>query len=405
MCGSDEAQLQGAPAMDRNGAGRLPRHDGVSLVVNGIVRSRVAGRLNGAAPAAPADRVVRTPPGVSPIVVEPGPGAAGSGPIVVEPGPVVVEPAPWAPFAGPEVTVSVVLPTLNEAQNLPYVMPRIPAWVDEVLLVDGGSVDGTVEVALRLRPSIIVLGQDRPGKGAALRAGFAAARGDIIVTLDADGSTDPAEMPAFIGCLLSGADFVKGSRFLQGGGTHDMGVVRRAGNWALRSAVRTAFGGRYSDLCYGYNAFWRRILPVLEGDADGFEIETLLNVRALAAGMRVAEVPSYEAPRIYGMSNLNTWRDGYRVLRTITRERRSLRDERRGAPRRASWATLDPVALPVAPVPELEVVPVAVEPAPAHAEIARATVAFRSRGDAVAAAGRPPDALSLNGTVPVAQSL
>src|SRR5581483_3595287 len=188
------------------------------------------------------------------------------------------------------VRVSVVIPTLNEARNLPHVLSRLPDWVDEVLLVDGGSVDGTVEVAQSLIPGITVLGQERPGKGAALQAGFRAATGDIIVTLDADGSTDPAELPAFVGCLLAGADFVKGSRFLQGGGTEDMGVVRKVGNWALRSAVRTVFGGRYSDLCYGYNAFWRRVLPMIEGDADGFEIETLMNVRALAAGMRVVEV-------------------------------------------------------------------------------------------------------------------
>jgi glycosyltransferase involved in cell wall biosynthesis len=217
--------------------------------------------------------------------------------------------------------VSVIVPTLNEARNLPHVLPRIPAWVDEVVLVDGGSTDGTVEVARALLPRVRVVGQDRPGKGAALQAGFRAARGEIIVTLDADGSADPAELPAFVGCLMAGADFVKGSRFLQGGGTDDMGVLRRSGNWGLRQCVRLAFGGRYSDLCYGYNAFWRHVLPVLDGDADGFEIETFMNVRALAAGLKVAEVPSFEACRIHGVSNLNTWQDGFRVLRTIVRER------------------------------------------------------------------------------------
>jgi glycosyltransferase involved in cell wall biosynthesis len=231
-----------------------------------------------------------------------------------------------------EVMVSVIVPALDEARNLPYVLPRIPKWVHEVVLVDGGSLDGTVEVARVLLPGIRVVGQERPGKGAALQAGFRVATGDIIVTIDADGSTDPAEIPLFVACLLSGADFVKGSRFVQGGGTDDMGVVRRVGNWMLRTAVRVAFGGRYSDLCYGYNAFWRSVLPVIDGDADGFEIETFMNVRVLAAGMKVAEVPSHEGRRIYGLSHLSTFRDGYRVLRTIVRERLQMRGRGRPAP-------------------------------------------------------------------------
>jgi glycosyltransferase involved in cell wall biosynthesis len=238
--------------------------------------------------------------------------------------------APWTygngqidrPSSSPWVTVSVVIPTLNEAQNLPHVLPRIPNWVDEVVLVDGGSEDRTVEVARMLLSEIRVVRELRPGKGVALQAGFRAARGDIIVTLDADGSTDPAEIPAFVGCLLGGADFAKGSRFVQGAGTTDMGLIRRAGNWGLQRIVRVAFGGRYSDLCYGYNAFWRHVLPVIDGDADGFEIETLMNIRVLAAGMRVAEVASHEAQRIHGHSHLRTFRDGLRVLRTIIRERR-----------------------------------------------------------------------------------
>ena len=218
-------------------------------------------------------------------------------------------------------TVSVVIPALNEAENLPHVLPRIPSWVDEVVLVDGLSVDGTVELAKSLIPHLRVVEHVVPGKGAALQAGFLAARGDIVITLDADGSADPAEIPAFVGTLLAGADFAKGSRFLQGGGTADMGPLRRAGNWGLRALVRIGFGGRYSDLCYGYNAFWReRVVPAIEGEADGFEIETLMNVRVLAAGLKVAEVPSYEAARIHGESHLRTFRDGFRVLRTIVRE-------------------------------------------------------------------------------------
>src|SRR5262249_50695275 len=218
-------------------------------------------------------------------------------------------------------TVSVVIPAMNEAATLPYVLPRIPAWVHEVLLVDGYSTDGTVAVARELWPGIRIVRQQGRGKGAALRSGFAAATGDIIVMLDADGSTDTAEIPIFVGALLAGADFVKGSRFLQGGGTSDMPLHRKLGNWGFALGVRVLFGGIYSDLCYGYNAFWRRVLPYMELYGDGFEIETIMNVQALRSGLKVVEVPSFEAERVHGEGRLRTIPDGWRVLKTIVRER------------------------------------------------------------------------------------
>lgn len=216
--------------------------------------------------------------------------------------------------------VSVIIPAKNEAKNLPYVLPLIPSWVYEVMLVDGESTDDTVAVAKKLMPGILIVPQEGKGKGAALRTGFSAASGDIIVMLDADGSTDPREIPAFVGCLISGADFVKGSRFLQGGGTADMGLLRKLGNSALLFLTRMFFGGHYTDLCFGYNAFWKRVLTPLNLKTDGFEIETEMNIRALRGKLRVAEVCSFEAKRIFGESNLNTFRDGWRVLRTILRE-------------------------------------------------------------------------------------
>lgn len=219
------------------------------------------------------------------------------------------------------VSVSVVIPAKNEVQNLAFVLPRIGSIADEVILVDGESDDGTVEEARRLRPGIRIVAQDGAGKGAALRTGFAAARGDIIVMLDADGSTDPAEIPLFVGALIAGADFVKGTRFAQGAGTADISVIRRLGNKLFVLIVRLLFGGRYSDLCYGYAAFWRRVLPQLELDCNGFEIETMMNVRALRAGLRVAEVPSFEDRRRFGTSNLRVVPDGWAVLMTILHER------------------------------------------------------------------------------------
>lgn len=218
-------------------------------------------------------------------------------------------------------TVSAIIPTLNEAQNLPHVLSDLPNGINELIIVDGHSTDATIAVAQELRPDARIVLQDRKGKGNALACGFAAARGDIVVMIDADGSTDPTEIPTFIRPLISGADFVKGSRYMEGGGSADITGVRNLGNRLLGASVNFMFGTRYTDLCYGYSAFWRRVLPQLHITCDGFEVETLLNVRAAKAGFTIVEVPSFERERIHGLSNLNAWRDGRRVLKTILSER------------------------------------------------------------------------------------
>jgi len=238
-------------------------------------------------------------------------------------------PAPAAP------RISIVIPARNEARNLEVVLPTLPE-VHQVILVDGHSVDGTVETALRVLPGIEVIQQTRRGKGNALACGFAAVTGDIVVMFDADGSADSLEIPAFVEALLNGAHLAKGSRFLPGGGSADLTVIRRIGNLGLNLVTNVLLGTRYTDLCYGYNAFWTETLPHLdlpdpdlpERDdgrmhwGDGFEIETILNCRIAVAGLVITEVPSVEQLRIHGVSNLSAVRDGIRVLKTILDERR-----------------------------------------------------------------------------------
>jgi glycosyltransferase involved in cell wall biosynthesis len=232
-------------------------------------------------------------------------------------------------------TVSVVIPAKNEALNLPHVLSKLPEQLHEVILVDGRSTDDTVAVAKSLRPDIIVIDQTRRGKGNALACGFAAATGAFIVMLDADGSTDPAEIPRFVGVLAAGADYAKGSRFMPGAGSSDISRLRQYGNYWLNKIVNVLYGTRYTDLCYGYNAFRRECLDALGLDAgtpdsvdagemlwgDGFEVETLMNIRIAQSGYRVAEVPSFELSRVFGTSNLHAFSDGIRVLRTIHVER------------------------------------------------------------------------------------
>ncbi|OUM42059.1 glycosyl transferase family 2 [Arthrobacter agilis] len=225
------------------------------------------------------------------------------------------------PAAAPvRASISVVIPTLNEAKNIPWVLRRMPLYVDEVVIVDGRSTDNTVGVAQALRSDIVVVNELRKGKGVALRSGFAAATGDIIVMLDADGSMDPQEIGWFVSPLQHDYDFVKGSRYVTGGGSEDLTWLRRAGNRALTGLANAVLHSNYSDLCYGYIAFRRECLEVLQLESDGFEIETELIVRAARAGLRIAEVPSFELDRISGASNLQTFRDGWRVLGTMAHE-------------------------------------------------------------------------------------
>jgi glycosyltransferase involved in cell wall biosynthesis len=226
----------------------------------------------------------------------------------------------------------------------------MPENLYEVIVVDGHSVDDTVAVASRLRPDVRIVQQNRRGKGNALACGFEAATGDVIVMVDADGSADPGEISKFVDALTSGADFAKGTRFAPGGGSSDITRLRGLGNRLLVALVNLCYGTHYSDLCYGFNVFWRRHVPVLgldttsppssRGDGrlwgDGFEIETLIHMRVAEAGLLVVEVPSFEHPRIHGVSNLDAFSDGLRVLTTILVEhlRASLRRafRRRRAP-------------------------------------------------------------------------
>jgi glycosyltransferase involved in cell wall biosynthesis len=237
-------------------------------------------------------------------------------------------------------TVSLVLPCYNEAKNLPAVFAAIPSFVTEVIFVDGGSKDDSIEVARSLRPDIVVLGQEAPGKGLALTIGLLAATSDIVVMADTDCSTDLDEMHLFLTALLSGADLAKGTRHLPPGGSDDFTRIRRLGNWFLVRFVNLLFRTKWTDLAYGYAAFWTDTVNAI-GLAEirdlqhsiecgesrrpqvyghGFEIETLMFCRTAHLGYVVAEVPSHERRRVHGGSNLNAMRDGLRVLHCIFTE-------------------------------------------------------------------------------------
>jgi glycosyltransferase involved in cell wall biosynthesis len=209
-----------------------------------------------------------------------------------------------------KLRITVLICTLNEEENIPHVLPRIPDWVDEVLVVDGHSTDSTVAAVRGLRPDARILCQPGRGKGDALKYGVEQASGHIIVTLDADGETDPQDIPKFIEPLLQGYDFAKGSR-LASGRPSRMPRYRWLGNKILVLTCNLLYGTRYTDICSGYSAFWKRAFSNIELTYDNCEMEQQLLVRVKKAGMKIAEVAHGSDGRISGDSKINGIRQGF----------------------------------------------------------------------------------------------
>ena len=206
---------------------------------------------------------------------------------------------------------------MNEADNIPHVFQKIPPIIDEIVVVDSSS-DNTVAIVRKYAPHARIIITEPKGKGNALKIGFQNATGDVIIMLDADGSMDPGELPLFIEPLLDGHDVVQGSRIL--GGSDDLTLFRRFGNFFFVSLVNRMFDCNYTDLCYGYRGFKKIVIDQIDFDSDGFDVETELTIKTRKNGFRICEVPSYERNRIHGQSNLRTFRDGWKILYRIFKE-------------------------------------------------------------------------------------
>lgn len=216
--------------------------------------------------------------------------------------------------------ISIVVPTLNESRNIKYLFSNIPNFVDEIVVVDGNSTDGTRDEIMKYRNDAKIIIENRLGKGQALKTGFENASGDIVVIMDADGSHDPKELPRLLEPVLDGYDASHGSRLLPGGGSNDFSVFRKLGNKMFVSLVNYMYGSEYTDLCYGYRAFKKEAIDKMTCRSKGFEIETEQSIRVRKAGLKVKEIPSFEAQRIHGNSNLNSFKDGWRILDVIVKE-------------------------------------------------------------------------------------
>ncbi|MCW4000692.1 MAG: glycosyltransferase family 2 protein [Candidatus Bathyarchaeota archaeon] len=219
-----------------------------------------------------------------------------------------------------DLNIGVAIPAYNEEKNIGDVLTQLnQLGFTKILVIDGLSSDGTLKVAERNGAKIVL--QDGRGKGQAIRQVLSNnyLNTDALVLMDADGSMSPLEVPRYIEALRGGADVVKGSRFMSSGGSQDLTAIRRLGNTIMTASVNLLCGCQYSDLCYGFVAMNRKAVTVLGPilEANDFEIETEVFVKAHKLGLKVVEVPSFEYKRKSGKSNLKTFRDGYRIIRTI----------------------------------------------------------------------------------------
>ena len=216
--------------------------------------------------------------------------------------------------------ISIIIPTLNEGENIGGLLRQVHSILKgdpyETVVVDGHSHDKTVEIAKSMGARIIY---DERGKGSALIKGIKAAKGDVIISMDADLSNRPTELKLLIAGIETGYDICMGSRFLTGGGSDDMPALRKFGNWVFVKAVNLIYGAKYTDLCYGYRSFAKGVLERLHIREMGFGIETEISIKAVKKGLKVLEVPSYEKKRASGEAKLMTLRDGWIILKTIVR--------------------------------------------------------------------------------------
>ncbi|XHH09180.1 MAG: glycosyltransferase family 2 protein [Candidatus Bathyarchaeia archaeon] len=217
---------------------------------------------------------------------------------------------------------TIIIPTLNEETNIKIIINELQSLgYSNILVIDGNSDDCTVEAAKKL--GVHVVNQDGKGKGTALRQAFNIAKlSDWVIMMDADGSMNPKEIALFLESLKNGADVVKGSRFMIGGHTNDMTLFRKFGNRVFVFLVNRLLHTKYTDLCYGYAAFTKDALQKLSPHlkSTSFDIETEIFMKAKILGLNIKEVPSVEAPRLNGTTNLSAWKDGFKILKTIFRE-------------------------------------------------------------------------------------
>lgn len=214
---------------------------------------------------------------------------------------------------------TLVLPTLNEIEAVRIIVPQIQReWVDEIIVIDGGSTDGTVEF-MRAN-GLAVHSQPRRGFGHGMRHAMQIASGDVVVEFMADGNSIPADIPRIIAKVREGYDLVVGSRYLQEARSDDDDWLTAKGNWMFTTIVNILFCSRYTDVLTGFRAYRRHAALTLGLDAPGLSWPCQSSIRFARAGLRVTEIPASEPPRIGGERKMRPFRTGAEIVKLILRD-------------------------------------------------------------------------------------
>lgn len=227
--------------------------------------------------------------------------------------------------------VTLLVLTLNEVDGMRSVMPRVKSdWVDQILVSDGGSTDGTLELAREAGYDVVE--QQRKG----IRFGYTEAwphiTGDIVITFSPDGNSVPEAIPPLIETMREGFDMVIASRYKEDAHSEDDTLLTGFGNWLFTQTINTLHGGRYTDAMVIYRAYRKSLFEELELHMDsGYRtpeflfrtvlgVEPLLSVRAAKRRLRIAEIPADEPLRIGGTAKLQMIRWGLGYYYQVWRE-------------------------------------------------------------------------------------
>lgn len=217
--------------------------------------------------------------------------------------------------------VTLLIPIINELQGMKEILPRIQKdWVDEIIVVDGGSTDGGYEYA-KEHSHIIALKQKSRGLFNSYVEGAEIALGDVIITFSPDGNSVPERIPDLVRKIKEGYDMVIVSRYYQGAKSEDDNLITAFGNWFFTQTINLLFRGHYTDSLVIFRAWRKDLLEKLNINGipqTGFE--PTMSIRCAKDRLKVAEIPGDEPDRIDGLGKVNHFYAGLSILSVITKE-------------------------------------------------------------------------------------